>query len=710
VAVKRTLKDQGGGDDELGLMRIEYEGGQPAAAVVNYPCHPVNLHSSGLITPDYPYFIEQELRRGLGVDLPVLFFLGACGDQNPANFGAERTEGKAAETGGRIARKALELWPRIPLSSPASLVFATRELTVPLQPLPPKEELQKLLEEHRRKSAEARNPSPDDPACCEHWSMAEWAREALEALASGRVKTAASIPCQAFGVGEFGLLGLPGELFTDFGTVIKRADLRRPTFVATLANGCLGYFPPRLAYERKTYEAMVCPRYLGLYLFQPEAGELVCQGSLELLRDLRFLERNRRSRELWGRSCRTIVGGGQAHKRPVRSLYAGGPAFAARARGARFWDVDGNEYLDYLLSYGPIVLGHNDPEVREAVRAQMEEGAIFSVEHPRAVELAEQLCGLIPCAEMALYFLGGSSATLGAIRCARAHTGREKILRCGYHGWFDWCVPDTPGVPKFNRELILPVSYNDLPGLQRALEANAGAVAGVIVEAVRGDGPAPDYFPGVRRLCDKHGAVFILDEVKTGFRFDLGGAQVPFKIDPDLATFGKALCNGYPGAVVVGKRGILEARTDTYLAATFHADLLSVAAAQTVLRVMKERNGIAHFQRLGRQLMDGLNNVFLETRLPCRMLGHPPMPCIAETSRNETANLMPPEFEGRALTQFCCAMVRRGVYVTSHPWFLSLAHTEDDICLTIERGAEAAKEALEILKETCLPGGKESLK
>jgi glutamate-1-semialdehyde 2,1-aminomutase len=406
--------------------------------------------------------------------------------------------------------------------------------------------------------------------------------------------------------------------------------------------------------------------------------------------------RNRKSRDLWERSCRSIVGGGQAHKRPVDIMKLGGPSFAARGRGARFWDVDGNEYLDYLLGYGPIVLGHCDPAVNEAVRRQMEDGTVYSIEHPLEIELAEMLIDLIPCAEMLMYYVGGSSATMGAIRCARAHTGREKIIRCGYHGWLDWCVPDMPGVPRYNREVSLAARYNDLPALKKMLEDNHGQVAGVLIESVQDDGPSPDYFPGVRQLCDEHGAVFILDEIKTGFRFGLDGAGPRFNAQPDLATFGKAMCNGYPAAVVVGKRSVLEKRTDTHMAATFHGDLLSVVAAIATIQVMKQRDGIGHFWRLGRKLIDGLNRVVREAEAPIKVVGFPPMPVVKATGDDDPVPCRK-EFREEALRQFCASLQRRGIYATPHPWFLSLAHTEQDIDHTIEMAGEAAREMKEVM-------------
>ena len=229
-------------------------------------------------------------------------------------------------------------------------------------------------------------------------------------------------------------------------------------------------------------------------------------------------------------------------------------------------------------------------------------------------------------------------------------------------------------MPKFNRETSLAVRYNDLPALQNLLHTFRGEVAGVLVESVQDNGPSPDYFPGVRRLCDEHGAVFILDEIKTGFRFGLEGAGPRFGAQPDLATFGKAMCNGYPAAVVVGKRSVLEKRTDTHMAATFHGDLLSVAAALTTIRVMKEQDGIGHFWRLGQRLMDGLNRVAREGEIPVKFIGFAPMPVLKPTDESDPTPC-PKELREEVLRQFCAGLQRRGVFATPHPWFLSLSHT-----------------------------------
>jgi glutamate-1-semialdehyde aminotransferase len=698
VAVNRCLGPDGPVNDQLGVARIDDKASGPLAVLLNYAVHPVNLHSSGMISPDFPHYVEQDLRRALGAAVPLFYFSGAGGDLNPANFKASTpSEANAIDTAQKLSRAAMQLLPTLKSSPPDRLDYATLHVDLPLAPLPSREELQRTADEATAQLARFAAPSSTSWEYTGAKTRLEWAREALAALESGRPETAKPVVLHALRVGSLALVGIPGELFTEFGIRLRQASILPHTFVITQANGSVGYLPSSAAYERKTYEAVHCPRYLGLHAFAPNVGQVVADAALALLRQLIPQVRNRQSRDLWTRASRVIVGGGQAHKRPVKYMDRGGPAFIARASGAYFWDVDGHKYIDYLMGYGPIVIGHADPDVNAAVSRQMREGTVYSLEHPLSIDLAEELTRTIPSAEMVVYFIGGSSATLGAIRCARAHTRRQKIIRCGYHGWFDWCWPDVPGVPSVTRELIVTVPYNDLPALRAAMESNSGQVAGVIIEAVQGDGPAAGYFAGVRQLCDEHGALFLLDEVKTGFRFDMGGAQKRFGIDPDISTFGKAMCNGYPASVIVGKRRVMEGRTDTYMAATFHADLPSLAAAMKVIELMRRRDGIGHFQRLGQRLIDGITSALRDLGYPLRMSGFAPMPAPLETSVDDPANPMPPAWKGKVLSEWCAALQRRGVYATGHPWFLSLAHTPDDIERTIALSVDAAKEAISLL-------------
>jgi glutamate-1-semialdehyde aminotransferase len=427
-------------------------------------------------------------------------------------------------------------------------------------------------------------------------------------------------------------------------------------------------------------------------------GEAPSHAEIAWLTAQGVYERSRENFALWERNIAHIIGGGQAHKRPVKYLLRGGPAFAARAKGSRFWDVDGREFLDYLLGYGPIVLGHADDEISAAVFEQIGRGTIFSVESPLAIDLAEELCRIIPCAELATFCIGGSSANVAAIRYARTHTKREKVLRCGYHGWFDWCFPEDPGAPKFYRDLISPIPFNDLKALESALAARKDEVAAVIIEVNPEQTTAPGYFAGVRSLCDTHGCVFILDEVKTGFRYALGGAQEYYQIDPDIAVYGKALGNGFPISAVVGKRKILEARTDTFVGATFHGDPVSMTAALATIKALRARNGIAHLWRLGNRLMDGMNSIMADLGLPMTVKGQAPMPTMLQNSTEDILRPMPLNWKGKMFGYFFGALQRRGIYMTGHCWFLSVSHTDADIDETLRITKEAGVETLEMLE------------
>ena len=381
------------------------------------------------------------------------------------------------------------------------------------------------------------------------------------------------------------------------------------------------------------------------------------------------------SRAMLQRSDELIVRGCQGHKRSHESLARGYPVFAARARGARFWDVDGNEYLDYLLGYGPILLGYDDPAVNAAVRRQIAEGTIYTTAHAKELEVAERLVELIPCAEMLAFFVGGSAATTGAVRLARAYTSRDRVIRCGYHGWHDWARPGDVGVPQAVSELTLGVPYGDLDALEDCFKGHDGQIACVVLETVQDDGPPEGYLQGCVDAAHRHGALCVFDEIKVGFRIAFGGAGEYYGVTPDLAAYGKACCNGYPGSFVAGRRDILSSENcqAAWLAATFHCDLLSLVALETVIAEMERRDGIAHQWTLGSRLIEGLNRACEEGGLGYRLSGVAPMPRpgIVQEDRERCI----------AMLQGCLA---RGFYLhPGHPMFLSLSHTAEDVEDTI---------------------------
>ncbi|MEO8633713.1 MAG: aminotransferase class III-fold pyridoxal phosphate-dependent enzyme [Gemmatimonadales bacterium] len=317
----------------------------------------------------------------------------------------------------------------------------------------------------------------------------------------------------------------------------------------------------------------------------------------------------RESEALLARSERVIPGGAQTYSKSWKQHLRGvSPVFLERGAGAIVWDADGNEYVDLVQGLLPNILGYAHPAVDAAVAARCREGHSFSLAHRLEVELAERLTGIIPCAEMVRFGKNGSDATAGAVRISRAWTGRERIACCGYHGWQDWYIGVTSrhiGVPEAVRSLTHAFPYNDLPALERLLAAHPSEFAAVIMEPLNFTMPNPGYLEGVQELARRHGAVLIFDEICTGFHMGLGGAQRRFGVIPDLATFGKAMGNGYPISCVVGRRDIMRTFEDAFVSFTFAGDVGALAAAQAVLDVLEQTDALERIETAGRRLRDG---------------------------------------------------------------------------------------------------------
>jgi glutamate-1-semialdehyde aminotransferase len=357
-----------------------------------------------------------------------------------------------------------------------------------------------------------------------------------------------------------------------------------------------------------------------------------------------------------------------------------GPAFVARARGSHVWDVDGHEYIDYPMALGAVTLGHAYPAVNEAVTRQLADGVSFSVSHPLEVELAEALTEILPGADMVRFGKNGSDATSGAVRAARAITGRDVIVCCGYHGWQDWYIATTTrarGIPRAVRELTVPFNYNDLAGLERVLAEHHGRVAAVILEPVGVVAPAPGFLEGVRDLAHRAGALLIFDEIVTGFRLALGGAQEMFGVIPDLACFGKGMGNGFPIAAVVGRRDLMEVFDQIFFSFTFGGEAVSLAAALATLREMCDKPVIAHLWRQGQRLRDGFNALAraagLERHTEC--VGYPPRTVItfSDPAGGDPAVLK---------TLFLQEAIRRGVLLGGG-MNVSFSHDDDDVATTL---------------------------
>ena len=332
-----------------------------------------------------------------------------------------------------------------------------------------------------------------------------------------------------------------------------------------------------------------------------------------------------RSMELYARALELIPGGTQLiSRRPSRYACGVSPVYAARAKGARFWDVDGHEYIDWASGIAAIILGYCDPFVDEAVCEQIHRGVNFSISSDLEVELAELLVRTIPCAEMVRYTKGGGDACAVAVRIARGTTGRDKILFCGYHGWHDWYLAanldadanlnnhlfpgiEAIGVPKVLAGTAIPFPFGDLTHLGETLDRHRGEVAAVIMEPLRSQLPPEGYLAGVARLCREHGAVLIFDEVSSGFRCGLQGAQGFVGITPDMAVFAKSISNGYPFGVVVGRRAVMEPAARMFISSTYWSDAIGLRAALATLHEIRRRDVPAQLHRFGAQLQDEIN-------------------------------------------------------------------------------------------------------
>lgn len=289
------------------------------------------------------------------------------------------------------------------------------------------------------------------------------------------------------------------------------------------------------------------------------------------------------------------------------------PMFIDHAEGARLYDVDGNEFIDFVCSLGPITLGYNYPAVNKAVIEQLNKGIIFSTQAPVECELAEKLVEVLPMAEMVKFVKNGGDATTSAIRLARAYTGRKRVAMSGYHGMHDWSIgasANRKGVPEEVCALTKTFKYNDLESLENLLKEYPNEYAAVILEPIQADGPKEGYLQAVVDMAHKYGAVAIFDEVVSGFRYAIGGGSELYGVNPDLASFGKGCANGMPISFIAGKKEIIKLiEQGVFISTTFGGDALSMAGALATVKEMQEKDVIGHAWKLGQIMLDGLKEL-----------------------------------------------------------------------------------------------------
>lgn len=409
----------------------------------------------------------------------------------------------------------------------------------------------------------------------------------------------------------------------------------------------------------------------------------------------------KKSEEYWKKAQRLIPAGTQClSKGPTQFVEGVAPKYLVKGKGCHVWDVDGNEYIDYGMGLRPIILGYCYPAVDKAIQAQLRNGITFTLMHPLEVEVAELLTKIIPCAEEVRYGKNGSDATTAAVRTARAYTGRDKIAICGYHGWHDWYIITTDknkGVPKIMKQLSFTFQYNNIESLKKLLDTYPGEFAAVIMEPVGVTPPQNNFLQEVKKITHDHGAVLIFDEIITGFRFALGGAQEYFKVTPDLAAFGKAMANGMPISALVGKAEIMNVLNDTFFSFTFGGECLSLAATAATIKELQTKKVVPFIWKQGKKLQEGYDKVARELRIEeyTQCAGYAPSALVKFFGKSPQESLLM-----KSLVQQ--ELLKRGILWAAYH-AVSYSHKDKEINETLE----AFEDSLKTLKRAISKGNLE---
>ena len=388
-----------------------------------------------------------------------------------------------------------------------------------------------------------------------------------------------------------------------------------------------------------------------------------------------------RSNRAFDEAQSMFPGGVLGIRRPYNFVPGEYPVFFASAKGGLVTDVDGNTYIDMLCAYGPIIIGHREDEIDDAVVDQIRtKGFCMSLCQEVQNRLGRKLRELIPSCEKLVFVKTGSDATSTAVRAARAFTDRTKIVRCGYHGWHDWCVEVKGGVPRKVSEDILEFPYNDLDALESLLEKHGGEVAAVIITPLGHplahpvQMPKPGFLEGVRDLIHRHGGILIFDEIRSGFRVSLGGAQKEFGVTPDVSVFGKAMANGYPISCVVGRADVLDVyKEKAFLASTFFPNSIEQVAALKTIELLERDQMLERIRHVGAELGRSVSRYIADSRVPCDLSGVPWMPFI--TFRNDDRKVYK-----RARSAFYTQLIRRGVFLQPfHHGYIAYRHTDEQL-------------------------------
>jgi len=391
------------------------------------------------------------------------------------------------------------------------------------------------------------------------------------------------------------------------------------------------------------------------------------------------------SRKLYDQALTLVPGGVLGARKPTDFIDGEYPIFLESGKGCRLTDVDGNKFIDFLCGYGPMILGYREEEVDEAVYQQIrDKGFCFTLTQRYQNLLAQKLTQLVPSSEMSIFLKTGSDATTAAVRIARAHTNKLKVMRCGYHGWHDWCVEMKGGIPSKFWEDVFEFQYNRLDQLEELMAAHGDDTAAIIMTPFghpnhqRMQIPSPGFLEGVRQIADKYGTVLIYDEIRTCFRLSMGGAQKLYGVTPDLTVLGKAMANGYPLSVVTGKKQIMmAAETKLFISSTFFPNSEAFVAALKTIEILERDQVLESIWEKGAWFMKKIQDLMDTHDVGAQLSGVAPMFYIT-FKKDETG-----AYKAKR-KDFYTQLIRKGFFFTPfHHAYICHRHTQEDLELTL---------------------------
>jgi len=404
-----------------------------------------------------------------------------------------------------------------------------------------------------------------------------------------------------------------------------------------------------------------------------------------------------KNRQLFEEATGLIPGGVLGARKPADFIEGEYPIFLERGKGCRLTDVDGNEFIDFLCGYGPIILGYREEEVDDAVYKQIKEkGFCFTLTQRYQNMLAKKLTELVPCSELSIFLKTGSDATTASIRIARAHTNKLKVMRCGYHGWHDWCVEMKGGIPSKFYEDVFEFPYNSLDRLEDLMATHGNDTAAIIMTPFghpnhqKMQVPKPGFLEGVKEIAGKYGAVLVYDEIRTCFRLSMGGAQKLYGVTPDLTVLGKAMANGYPISVVTGKKDVMMAAAHKlFISSTFFPNSEGFIAALKTIEILERDKVLENIWEKGERFLKKLRTVIDKHDVGAELTGVAPMFNITFKEDEKGA------YKGKR-KDFYTQLIRRGFFFSPyHHAYISFRHTEADLELTLN----AIDESLAFIKQ-----------